>query len=56
MPVLVWEIGERDEASLDRYEGYPSFYYKKDLTVALDGQEVTAMVYITPKSLAVGHL
>ena len=46
VPVLVWEIGERDEASLDRYEGYPSFYYKKDLTVALDGQEVTAMVYI----------
>jgi len=46
VPVLVWEIGERDEASLDRYEGYPSFYYKKDLTVRLDGQEVTAMVYI----------
>ena len=46
VPVLVWEIGERDEASLDRYEGYPSFYYKKDLTVSLGGQEVTAMVYI----------
>lgn len=46
VPVLIWEIGERDEASLDRYEGYPSFYYKKDLTVSLDGQEVTAMVYI----------
>lgn len=46
VPVLVWEIGERDEASLDRYEGYPSFYYKKDLTVSLGGQEVEAMVYI----------
>lgn len=46
VPVLVWEIGEADEASLDRYEGYPSFYYKKDLTVSLDGQEVTAMAYI----------
>ena len=46
VPVLIWEIGERDEASLDRYEGYPSFYYKKDLTVSLGGQEVTAMVYI----------
>lgn len=46
VPVLVWEIGEQDEADLDRYEGFPSFYYKKDLTVRLDGQEVTAMVYI----------
>lgn len=46
VPALVWEIGEADEASLDRYEGFPSFYYKKDLTVGLGGQEVTAMVYI----------
>ena len=46
VPVLIWEIGEADEASLDRYEGFPSFYYKKDLTVSLGGQEVTAMVYI----------
>ena len=46
VPVLLWEIGERDEAGLDRYEGFPSLYYKKDLTVRLDGQEVTAMVYI----------
>ena len=46
VPALVWEIGEADEASLDRYEGFPSFYYKKDLTVSLGGQEVTAMVYI----------
>lgn len=46
VPVLIWEIGAADEASLDRYEGYPSFYYKKDLTVSLGGEEVTAMVYI----------
>lgn len=51
-PVLVWEISERDEHSLDRYEGYPSFYYKKDLEVEifpLEGGEpktLTAMVYI----------
>ena len=51
-PVLVWEISERDEHSLDRYEGYPSFYYKKNLeveTFPLEGGEsetLTAMVYI----------
>lgn len=56
-PVLVWEISERDERNLDRYEGYPSYYYKKDLPVEvfpLDGgepQQLTAMVYI----MADGH-
>ena len=28
-PVLVWEISEADEKRLDRYEGYPKFYYKR---------------------------
>ena len=51
-PVLVWEISERDEQRLDRYEGFPSFYFKKDLeveTFPMDGGEpvkLTAMVYI----------
>lgn len=51
-PVLVWEISDRDEKNLDRYEGFPSFYYKKDLEVTvtpLEGGEpmkLTAMVYI----------
>lgn len=52
VPVLVWEISPEDEKSLDRYEGYPTFYYKKELTltVRITGteaeQELTAMVYI----------
>ena len=33
VPVLVWRISERDEHYLDRYEGYPSFYYKKTMEV-----------------------
>ena len=51
-PVLVWKISEQDEKNLDRFEGYPKFYRKKNLTVAvtsLDGKflgDVTAMVYI----------
>ena len=55
VPALVWEIGEPDEASLDRYEGFPSFYYKKDLTVSLGGQEVTAMVYIMDERRRLGE-
>ncbi len=51
-PVLVWKISEQDEKNLDRYEGFPKFYRKKNLTVAvtaLDGKflgDITAMVYI----------
>ena len=55
VPVLIWEIGAADEASLDRYEGFPSFYYKKDLTVSLGGQEVTAMVYIMDERRRLGE-
>lgn len=46
VPVLVWKIGKEDEKNLDRYEGYPVFYYKKDLEIELDGQRETAMAYI----------
>ena len=52
VPVLVWEISDTDEKNLDRYEGYPIYYYKRELPVTvtpLDGgapRELTAMVYI----------
>lgn len=37
VPVGVWEVSESDEKSLDRYEGYPSFYYKKELELPVKG-------------------
>lgn len=47
VPVLVWDIKEGDERSLDRYEGYPNFYYKEDVIIKLEnGEKVEAMVYI----------
>lgn len=54
VPVLVWTIGKEDEKSLDRYEGYPVFYYKKDLEINLDGKQVTAMAYIMDESREYG--
>lgn len=45
-PVVIWTIENADERSLDRYEGYPTLYYKKELTVELDGKPIKAMVYI----------
>jgi len=40
VPVGVWTVTEEDEKNLDRYEGFPSFYYKKDfrISVTSDGQ------------------
>lgn len=54
VPVLVWIIGKEDEKSLDRYEGYPVFYYKKDLEIDLDGKRLTAMAYIMDESREYG--
>ena len=52
VPVLVWKITEYDEARLDRYEGYPKYYYKKEFQVTVTGiktgkkRERTAFAYI----------
>ena len=35
VPVAVWEITAAHERSLDRYEGYPVFYYKTDMELAV---------------------
>ena len=37
VPVGVWEVSAEDEAALDRYEGFPDFYYKKELTLPIKG-------------------
>ena len=52
VPVLVWEISDQDEQSLDRYEGWPVYYRKEEIHVnmtdLLDGsqKEITAMLYL----------
>ena len=33
VPVGVWEVSLTDELKLDRYEGFPSFYYKKEMRI-----------------------
>lgn len=37
VPVAVWEVQEQDELNLDRYEGYPTFYYKKEMQIVMKG-------------------
>ncbi len=31
VPVGVWQVTEADVKALDRYEGYPKFYYRKSI-------------------------
>ena len=52
--VLVWEIQEADERSLDRYEGYPRFYFKQNVIVNLPHGREKAMVYIMDTRRAPG--
>ena len=60
VPVVIWEVTPSDEAALDRYEGYPSFYYKRELKVQYKGirtgrrRTVTAFAYIMHEDRPVG--
>lgn len=56
VPVLVWQISDEDEYRLDRYEGCPTFYYKKEMRLPVksmlteEEKEVDAIVYVMHES------
>ena len=60
VPVGVWEVTADDESKLDLYEGYPAFYYKKEIRLPIeffDGRgtaEKTAFVYIMHEERLLG--
>lgn len=60
VPVVIWEVTESDEKALDRYEGFPSFYYKKDIRLQYKGirsgrrRTVTAFAYIMHEDRPIG--
>ena len=60
VPVVVWEVTAEDEAALDLYEGFPTFYYKKDFKIQYKGirtgrrRTVTAFVYIMHEERPIG--
>lgn len=55
VPVLVWDIQQHDEHRLDRYEGYPVYYFKKNIMVDIKGKKKKAMVYIMDEQCPPGH-
>ena len=60
VPVVIWEVTESDEAALDRYEGFPSFYYKKELRLQYKDirtggrRTVNAFAYIMYENRPIG--
>ncbi|MDR0696309.1 MAG: gamma-glutamylcyclotransferase [Christensenellaceae bacterium] len=46
LPVGIWEIDDICERSLDRYEGYPRTYGKKNIKFKLGEQELSGICYI----------
>lgn len=54
VPVAVWEVSESDERRLDLYEGYPNFYYKKEMEVTVNCRKIKAFVYIMHEERPLG--
>lgn len=57
VPVAIWAVTGNDEKALDFYEGYPSFYYKKDFTVTeqATGKVIKAFAYIMDERRPLGR-
>ena len=60
LPVAIWKVTQLDEQALDRYEGYPTFYYKADVEIDIKGIKTgkeyrkKAFVYIMHEDRDVG--
>lgn len=59
VPVAIWEVSAADEKRLDIYEGFPDFYYKKQLTINLQDNKgkkskAKAFVYIMHEERKLG--
>ena len=62
VPVVVWKVGETDEAALDLYEGYPRFYRKEEMEIQvknlIDGTPIgmlLAFVYVMDEKRPLGR-
>ena len=60
VPVAIWEVTADDELSLDRYEGYPNFYYKTEVEIPVicisdrRVRKLKAFIYIMHEEREIG--
>ena len=53
---VLYEIEAEDLVKLDVYEGYPDQYTRREMVVACDGRQETAVVYIAQPDKVKGGL
>lgn len=46
VPVLIWELDEKDLPTLNRYEGWPRLYRQEKMPFELDGKSYKGMAYL----------
>ena len=46
VPVLIWELDERDLPVLNRYEGHPHLYRQEKMPFELNGKSYEGMAYL----------
>lgn len=46
VPVLIWELDDRDLPTLNKYEGCPSFYRQEKMPFELDGKSYEGVAYL----------
>ena len=59
VPVAVWKVSKTAEKNLDRYEGFPRYYQKKEVTIKVKDalrteRTVEAFVYYLPEDRPAG--
>ena len=59
VPVGIWEVDDSDEKNLDRYEGFPTFYYKENMKLPVKDEngnieERDCFVYIMHEERPLG--
>ena len=55
VPVGIWRVTDGDIQSLNRYEGYPTFYYKKGFNLfCADGKRHKVFAYIMHEESLLG--
>lgn len=46
VPVLIWELDDRNLPTLNKYEGYPNFYRQEKMSFEMDGKTYKGMAYL----------
>lgn len=55
VPVVLWEMSDKQETVMDRYEGFPNSYYKRNIAVYINGRKKFGTVYIMNNSRRVAR-